>query len=286
MSEDFGPLVATHWLAAHLQDPDLRILDCTMRLVPHEGRVRPEGTREDWARGHIPGSAYVDLLAELSDRQSPLPLMMPPAAQFADAMGALGIDRQSRVVLYDSANHAWATRVWWMFRAVGFDQAAVLDGGLARWKAEGRPLSTAPSPHAATQFVPFRRPGVFVDRRVVQAAMGRADTKLVNALGADEHAGRVSRAARPGRIPGSVNVPAASLVEAPPGGFLPHDQLRERFATSGALEAPRVIVYCGGGISATADAFSLIRLGAKDVAVYDGSLAEWSADPTLPLETD
>ena len=285
MSEAFGPLVDTAWLAAHLQDADLRILDCTTRLVPFEGRVRPEAARDAWAEGHIPGSAYVDLANELSDRQSPLPLMMPPAAQFAAAMGALGVDHQSRVVLYDASNHAWATRVWWMLRAVGFDRAAVLDGGLARWKAEGRPLSTEPPRHPPARFVTLMRPGVFVDRRSVQAALGRNDTRLVNALGPDEHAGRSSRAARPGRIPGSVNVPAASLVEPPPGGFRPLEQLREPFDAVGALAAPRVIVYCGGGISATADAFTLVRLGAKDVAVYDGSLAEWSADPSLPLDT-
>ncbi|MEO8754116.1 MAG: sulfurtransferase [Casimicrobiaceae bacterium] len=286
MSDAFGPLVSTAWLEEHLAAADLRILDCTMRLVPFGGGVRADAARDAWAEGHIPGSAYVDLRADLSDRSSAFPLMMPPAAQFAAVMSALGVDRRSRVVLYDAGGHSWATRLWWMLRAVGFDRAAVLDGGLAQWKAQRRPMSTQPPHHAPTQFVALPRPGVFVDRRTVASALGRADTRLVNALSADEHAGRVSRAARPGRIPGSVNVPAATLVEAAPGGFLPVEQLRERFAASRALEALRVIVYCGGGISATADAFSLVRLGARDVAVYDGSLAEWSADPTLPLETD
>ncbi len=171
MSETFGPLITTAWLAEHLEDAELRILDCTMRLVPFEGRVRPENARDAWAQGHIPGSGYVDLLGELSDKSSPLPLMMPSPAQFADVMGSLGIDRQSRVVLYDAANHAWATRVWWMFRAVGFDRAAVLDGGFARWKAEGRAISTQPPRHAPSQFVAFRAPGCI--RRPTRRA-GRA----------------------------------------------------------------------------------------------------------------
>jgi thiosulfate/3-mercaptopyruvate sulfurtransferase len=286
VSEAFGPLVSCAWLAQHLAEPDLRILDCTMRLVPFEGRVRPENAREAWAAGHIPGSDYVDLLAELSDPASALPLMMPPPDRFAASMQAHGVGDGARVVLYDAGGLAWSTRVWWMLRAVGFDAAAVLDGGLARWKAEGRALSTEP-PRAAppVRFTARPRTGVFVDRAAVQAALGRADVRLVNALGADEHAGRVSRAARPGRIPGSVNVPANSLIASPEAGFRPLDELRAQFAAAGALEAPRVITYCGGGISATADAFTLLRLGLRDVAVYDGSLAEWSADPSLPLET-
>jgi thiosulfate/3-mercaptopyruvate sulfurtransferase len=283
----FGPLVSTAWLEEHLHEKDLRVVDCSMRLVADEGGgVRVEGLRSAWAEGHVPGSAYVDLREELSDPGSPLPLMMPPAAQFAAVMGRLGIDARSRVVLYDGGGHSWATRVWWMLRAVGFDAAAVLDGGLAKWKAEGRPLSTDLPTFTATTFAPKPRPGVFVDRHAVQAALRRGDTVVVNALGADEHAGRVTRSARPGRIPGSVNVPAASLVEPPPGGLQPLDVQRARFSDAGVLGAPRVIAYCGGGISATLDAFTLLRLGARDVAVYDGSLAEWAADPSLPMETD
>jgi len=282
----FGPLVSTGWLEEHLHDPDLRALDCSMRLVPVDGGgMRAEGMRSAWAEGHLPGAAYVDLREELSDPQSPLPLMMPPVARFSAAMGRLGIGPASRVLLYDTGGHSWATRVWWMLRAVGFDAAAVLEGGLAQWKAEGRPLSTDAPAHAPVTFEAMPRPGVFADRRAVQAAISRGDTLLVNALSADEHAGRTSRSARPGRIPGSLNVPAASLVEPQPGGFRPLEDLRSRFAAAGVLGAPRIITYCGGGISATVDAFTLLRLGARDVAVYDGSLAEWAADPSLPLET-
>ncbi|MFM1887326.1 MAG: hypothetical protein RL026_2483 [Pseudomonadota bacterium] len=283
---DLPLLVDTAWLSAHLDDPDLRILDCSVNLVPvPTGGVRPESGKAAWAEGHIPGAGFADLLADLSDRDTKLPVMMPPAAQFAAALGRYGVGPGTRVVLYDSGSHTWATRLWWMLRAMGHDQAAVLDGGLAKWKAEGRPLSVAVPAVTPMLFTPRPRAGSFVGKREVQAALGDAGTCLLNALSADEHAGRISRTPRPGRIPGSGNVPAGSLLDAASGGFLPLPQLRERFAAVGALDGRRVVNYCGGGIAATCTAFTLVRLGLDDVAVYDGSLVEWSGDPDLPMET-
>jgi thiosulfate/3-mercaptopyruvate sulfurtransferase len=278
-------LVDTDWLAAHLEDSDLRVLDCSVSLVPVEGGVRLESGREAWAAGHIPGSGFADLMQELSDKSSRLPMMMPPAAQFAAALGRLGVGPGTRVVLYDTGNHTWATRVWWMLRAMGFDSAAVLDGGLARWKAEGRALSVAMPDSPTAAFIPQPRDGSFVDRDIVRDALGSATTRLVNALSAEEHAGRVSRTARPGRIPGSSNVPAAALVDPATGTYRTLEELRQLMQDAGALDAPKVIAYCGGGIAATSVAFTLARLGAGDVAVYDGSLVDWSADPQLPMET-
>jgi thiosulfate/3-mercaptopyruvate sulfurtransferase len=277
--------VETDWLAAHLADPDVRVFDCSVTLVPVEGGVRLESGRAAWAGGHIPGSGFADLIADLCDRSNPLPLMMPPAAQFAAALGRYGVGPGARVVVYDTGAHMWATRLWWMLRAMGFDAAAVLNGGLTKWKAEGRPLSTAPCRYPAATFTPRPRPELFVDRQQVQRALGAPDVCLVNALSAEEHAGRVSRTARPGRIPGSGNVPATSLIDPDSGAFLPLDALREKFRAAGALDGSRVITYCGGGIAATSAAFTLVRLGAPHVAVYDGSLVEWSADPALPMET-
>lgn len=278
-------LVDTGWLDAHLDQADLRVLDCSVSLVPVEGGVRLESGRAAWEACHIPGSGFADLMQDLSDTQSRLPMMMPPAAQFAATMGRLGVGPGTRVVLYDTGNHTWATRVWWMLRAMGFDEAAVLDGGLAKWKVEGRRLAVELPNHPAAAFVAWPRPDLFVDRDVVRGALGSAQVRLINALSADEHAGRVSRTARPGRIPGSGNVPASSLIDPATGAFLPLDQLRALLQEAGALEAPRVIAYCGGGIAATSVAFTLARLGVPDIAVYDGSLVDWSADPLLPMET-
>jgi thiosulfate/3-mercaptopyruvate sulfurtransferase len=139
--ESMSMLVSTEWLAAHLSDADLRIFDCSVTLVPDGAGVRPASGNAAWVLGHIPGSGFADLLTDLSDHGSPLPIMMPPAALFAEALGRYGVGPRTRVVLYDSGPHTWATRVWWMLRATGFDSAAVLDGGLKKWHAEGRPLS-------------------------------------------------------------------------------------------------------------------------------------------------
>jgi thiosulfate/3-mercaptopyruvate sulfurtransferase len=283
--EPMSMLVSTDWLAAHLSDPDLRVLDCSVTLVPQGAGVRPESGKAAWAQGHIPGSGFADLLADLSDHGIPLPIMMPPTGQFAEALGRYGVGPGTRVVLYDSGSHTWATRVWWMLRATGFDSAAVLDGGLKKWQAEERPLSIEPCQYPRTRFEARPRPGSFVDKAHVCAAMEHPECRLINALSADEHSGKVSRTARPGRIPGSGNVPAGSLIDPATGAYLPLEQLREKLAAQGALDGRRIVTYCGGGIAATSAAFTLVRLGVQGVGVYDGSLSEWSQDPALPMET-
>ena len=282
-ASDLPLLVDTDWLAARLSAPDLRVFDCSVTLVPVAGGMRPESGRAAWAAGHVPGSGYLDLIEELSDRTSPLPFMMPPVEQCARVFGHHGIGPGTRVVLYDAGGHMWATRVWWMLRALGFDAAAVLDGGLTKWRAAGRPLPVDPPGYAASHFQPRPRPGLMVDKCHVQDALGRPDVCLLNALSAEEHAGRVSRTARPGHIPGSGNVPAGALIDPASGAYLPLGALREKFHAAGALDAGRVVTYCGGGIAATSAAFTLVRLGAPAVAVYDGSLVEWSGDPALPM---
>jgi thiosulfate/3-mercaptopyruvate sulfurtransferase len=278
-------LVSTDWLASNLEHAALRIFDCSVALVPAGAGVRPESCMSAWAQAHIPGSGYADLLGHLSDRSSPLPVMMPPAAQFAAAMSAYGVGPESSVVLYDNGPHTWATRVWWMLRAMGFDNVAVLDGGMKKWLSEGRPTSSLPCHYPPAHFEARPRPNTFVGKHDVLAAIGDKGVRLINALSADEHRGTVSRTARPGRIPGSGNVPAGSLLEPTSGTFRPLPQLREQFSAQEALDGRKVITYCGGGIAATSAAFTLVRLGATEVAVYDGSLSEWSQDASLPMES-
>lgn len=278
-------LMETAALQERLQDPSLRVLDCTVYLRPApDGGVRPDSGRDDWARAHIPGSAYADLLRDLSDRDSKLPLMMPPATQFEEAMSRYGVGEGTRAVLYDTAGGTWAARVWWMLRAFGFDNAAVLNGGLKKWTAEGRPVSSDPPRYPPARFVARARPSLIADKRAMLAAVDEGGACLVNALTADEHAGRVTRVARPGHIPGSVNVPAQSLVDPATNAFLPAEKLRAVFERAGALRGGRVITYCGGGIAAAGDAFVLALLGVEDLALYDGSLVEWSQDPDLPMQ--
>ena len=281
-------LVGTDWLAAHLGDPGVRVLECTVNLVPADGPggFRVESGRAKWAEGHIPGAGFADLPGDLSDRGSPLRFMMPPAAQFAEAMGRYGVGDGVRVILYDRFVNMWAARVWWMLRAFGFDAAAVLDGGFKKWTLEGRPVGTDDGGSPRRAFTARPRPALIADKAGVLAALGDGRACVLNALTDEQHRGGGVAYGRPGRIAGSANVPARDLVDPATHAYLPADVLRAKFRAAGVLDAGRVITYCGAGIAASSDAFVLTMLGRDDVAVYDASLSEWAADPSLPMEQD
>lgn len=279
-------LVTTDWLAAHLTDPQVRIFDCSVRLVP-DPKVQyvVEDCRWDYRDGHIPGAAYIDLHNELSDKASALRFMAPPPEEFAQAMSRYGVDDTKLVVLYCKGTYYWATRVWWMLRANGFDNAVILDGGWQKWAAEKRPVSTGDETYPPAHFVSRPR-DLFCSKDDVLAAIGANDASIVNALTREQHEGTGGTAfERPGHIAGSVNVVSKDLVDPVTNVFLPLDVLRRKFETAGVLSRDKTIVYCGGGISATGDAFALAMLGRDRVTVYDGSLNEWGSDPSLPMET-
>jgi thiosulfate/3-mercaptopyruvate sulfurtransferase len=280
-------LVEPAAVAAQLDDPALRVLDCTTVLQPDpETLFRVESGRARWAEGHVPGSDHVDLQGELSDATSPYRFMMPPPAQFAAAMGRHGVGEGTRVVCYSAGSPIWATRIWWMLRAFGFDRAQVMDGGWERWQAEGHPVSTEPCRYPPARFVPRPRPELIADRARVRAAIGDPGTRTLNALTLRQHTGEGGiQYGRPGRIAGSGCVPAAALLAPGTTSFRPAPELRDLFAQAGAAPARAVITYCGGGIAASATAFVLAMLGHERVALYDGSLSEWATDPTLPMET-
>jgi thiosulfate/3-mercaptopyruvate sulfurtransferase len=284
-------LVSTDWLAANLGDPSLRVLDCTVFLRP----PAPDADRRayvqecghaHWLEGHIPGSAFADLVHDLSDPHDRLPFMMPPARRFAAMMAAYSVGDGSSVVCYDAAGSMWAARVWWMLRAFGFDNAAVLDGGWKKWTLEGRPTESGEtSAPPAASFTTRARPELIASKDEVLAAVEGGAACVVNALTPEQHRGDVAPYGRPGRIAGSVNVSARDLVDRETGAYLPWETLRERCVGAGTLGDGRVITYCGGGIAATSTAFVLTLLGKQDVAVYDGSLSEWARDESLPMET-
>jgi thiosulfate/3-mercaptopyruvate sulfurtransferase len=277
--ETIDALVTTAWLGEHLDDPDLVVLDCTVRIVMDENGMRGMSGRADYEAGHIPGAGFADLTGDLCDADSPLAYALPAPARFCEVMGALGVGDDSRVVLYDDFNSVWAARVWWMLRWVGFDRAAVLDGGLAAWTAEERPLSTEPADRETNQLTPEPRPELIAHRDEVLAAIGDDAVTLIDTMPEAHFKGRMAMYARPGHIPGAVNVPTTALFDEA-GRYLPLDELA--VLCTGDREA-RVITYCGGGIAASAHAFVLVRLGFTDVAVYAASLQEWAADPDLPL---
>ncbi len=285
-------LVETDWLHTHLDEANLRILDCTVYLPNYfdasaAEKVEIVSGRENWEQGHIPGSAFADLMQDLCDpHNTQFMFPMPPASQFEAAMARYGVGEGTHVVLYDDMVNIWAARVWWMLRAFGFDHAAVLNGGWKKWTREGRPVSTAPPTYPATPFVARARPELIATKDEVLTAIDQQATCLINALDPDEHAGRGPvRYGRPGHIPSSMNVSFLSVFDPETHAYLRPEQLREQFNHVGALHKDRVITYCGGAIAACSDAFVLTLLGVDNVAVYDGSMTEWAADATLPLVT-
>lgn len=282
-----SPLVSNDWLQQHLAHPSLRIFDCSQVM-----QKRPDGTfgfvpaLDDFAAGHIPGSNFVDVAARLSDRANPLPLMMPAPLPLAEALQALGVGNDSAVVLYDRGNHAWAARVWWMLRANGFDNAAVLDGGWQHWVARQGPQARDATPYTPASGLTLQlRPGLMVDKQVVLDALDDPATLLLHSLSLPMFTGEVVPYARPGRITGSQNLYCEMLIDPESKCFHQPQQLRALIGTTRAFAAERVIAYCGGGIAASNNALALTLLGLTDVAVYDGSLSEWASDPGLPMES-
>ena len=285
-----GGLISTEELAELIGRPALRAFDCTTYLdyqpegspVPYIARP---GTRS-FEEGHIPGADFLDLQGEFSDQTTDLRFMMPDIAQLEAAFGRHGLGNDSRVVLYSIGTAMWATRFWWMLQSLGFE-ASVLDGGLDKWKAEGRAIETGPAKgYPPTTFRAKPRSGYFIDKRDALKASTNRSTVVVNALGPQFHKGlEPSRYGRPGRIPGSVNVPAATLFDANSKAFVPLADAEKKFAAQGITRNKRVVAYCGGGISATIDLFQLHRLGYDNITLYDGSMGEWAKDESLPIET-
>lgn len=279
--------VETEWLAQHLGDAGVRVLDCTQHLIPqpdNASNVIKSGL-DDFEQGHIPGAAYVDLRRELSDHgNSKLNFMLPAPEQFAQAMSRLGVGDDTLVVLYSTGNHQWATRVWWMLRVFGHDQAVVLNGGFQKWKREDRSVETGPGrTRQPSSFTSRLRPGLVANKDQVLAAIGAGDVCTLNALRQDQHVGTAGVTyGRAGRIKGSINVPAISVVDEN-NVFRSVEELRRMFARP--LATARVITYCGGGIAASSPTMILTMLGHSNVQLYDASLGEWAADPSLPMQT-
>jgi len=274
-------LVSTKWLADHLEDPDLVVLDCTVRTQETDSGILNVSGRADYLDAHIPSAGFADLKGDLCDQDSPVEFAVPSPEAFCEAMGRLGVGDNSRVVLYDSAMSMWAARVWWMLRWVGFDRAALLDGGLAAWKAENLALATGPVQHDAAVLTPNVRQGMIAEKAEVLAAIDDPSVSLVDTLPPAFFSSEQTIYDRPGHIPTAVSECALDVLDET-GHLKAADQLEATF--SGDRNA-RAITYCGGGIMASLSAFAMLRSGFSDVAVYTASLQEWAADPDLPMET-
>ncbi|MDE0779139.1 MAG: sulfurtransferase [Alphaproteobacteria bacterium] len=281
-------LVDAAWLAAHLDDPNLRVFDTTTLLVPDpELEYRVEGDQAGWKAGHIPGAAYLNCQNDLSITPHEFRFTLPEPEDFATRVGALGIGDDTRLVLYSRTQPFWSTRAWWSFYAMGFERAMVLDGGYNSWVNAGHSVSTDPSPMAPASFTARPRRNVIYGKEDVLAVLDNPDVAVVNALSAEQFTGAGGMTfGRPGRITNSVNVPYAEVCDMATCIFSDAETLQAMFSDAGATPDRKIVNYCGGGISATLGFFAQKALGYKDVALYDASMQEWGKDDSLPMEKD
>jgi thiosulfate/3-mercaptopyruvate sulfurtransferase len=276
----FGPVVSTAWLADRLGDPDLRILDATWYL-PH---LRHDAQAE-YRQAHVPGAVYFDIDA-VADRRRGLPHMLPDAATFGEAVGALGVGDGDRVVVYGGKHLIASARVWWTFRAFGHDRVAVLDGGFPRWHEEGRPVEAGAVSPARRHFTARHRPELVTALDDLRRNIETRTAQVVDARSAGRFAGTEPEprpGLRSGRIPGSLNLAYDRLFRAD-GALLPAGELRRVFEDARVDLSQPVATTCGSGVSACVLALGLHLAGRPDVSVYDGSWAEWGGREDVPVE--
>ena len=272
-------LVTMKWLADHLSDPDLRVFDCSRLLDMTIGREK--SGRPAYDHEHILGAAFLDLHDDLSDPESEVSYTPLPAGALAAAFGRLGIGDESRVVLYDNSGSMWAAWAWWLLRSVGFDRAALLTGGVAEWREAGHPVTDQTTEYPPATLTPAPRPGALADKDEVLAGTGDPTVRIIDVLPSESYEGLFAMYDRPGHIASAINEPMAFIDD---GGFSlkSTDEIESGL---GGSPHQRAITYCGAGIAASASAFAMVRAGYTNVAIYPGSLEEWTKDPALPMVT-
>jgi thiosulfate/3-mercaptopyruvate sulfurtransferase len=274
-------LVTTEWLERELGAADLRVIDSTL-FLPGE----PRDARSEYEAGHIPGAVFLDL-KEVSDSSSSVPHMVPPEPKFASRMASLGLRDGQRFVVYDNSPLHSAARAWWMLKSFGAHYVAILDGGLQKWKAEGRPLESGRPAVRHGHFSPRFEPASVVDKGSVAALIGDGRHQIVDARGPGRFTGEEAEP-RPGmasgHIPGSKNLPQGRLFD-PDNSWKRGEDLRAVFESAGVDLGKPLVSTCGSGITACVLLFGAHLLGKEDVRLYDGSWSEWGADPATPKST-
>jgi thiosulfate/3-mercaptopyruvate sulfurtransferase len=274
-------LVTTEWLQAELGASDLRVIDATL-FLPGD----PRDARAEYEAEHVPGAVFLDL-EEVSDSSNPVPHMVPPEPKFASRMASLGLRDGQRFVVYDNSPLHSAARAWWMLKSFGAHYVAILDGGLGKWKSEGRPLESGRPQIRHGHFSPSLDSGAVADKAFVTGLLGGGSHEVVDARGAGRFAGDEVEP-RPGmasgHIPGSKNLPQGQLFRSD-GSWKRGDALRAAFDSAGVDLAKPMVATCGSGITACVLLFGAHLLGKEDVKLYDGSWSEWGADPATPKAT-
>ncbi len=276
-------LVTTDWLAEHVQDEDLRIVDIRGHVLPAtEPMPHYFNHQEDYNHSHIPGAVFVDWVREITDPDDPHHAQIAKPDRYAALMSRIGIGARTLVVAYDDAGGMFAARLWWSLNYYGHTRVVVLDGGWNKWVAEQRSVTAAMPQITPAIFVPRPNSALYRSGEEVLAALN-SETLLMDVRTPAEYIGQASRAQRAGHIPGAINQPRGDMLN-PDGTMRSSDQLRVQFAAAGiTAETPEVIVYCNGGVSASYGLLALHAAGLHNGAVYDGSWKEWGNDPDKPI---
>ena len=276
------------WLNNNLDNKKVRIFDCTTYLLyqdddPSLPYIVESGFRE-YQISHIKNSAYLDLQKDLSDNSSKFRFTLPDYYTLAKNFSNLGVGDDFHIVLYSRNGLQWATRIWWMLYVLGFKNLSILDGSFNEWKKNNFPTESKINVFAKSEFKIEINDKIFVDKNRVLGSMNTKECVILNSLTEDLHNGENPRYGRPGRIPGSLNIPFHELTDLEKGCFKSPSECLEVFKKKGISQDSRVLNYCGGGIAASLDAFVLFQLGYDDIEIYDNSMSEWATDENLPIE--
>jgi thiosulfate/3-mercaptopyruvate sulfurtransferase len=288
-------LVDTAWLAEHLHDPHVRVVDMRgyVRTAEREGEhgIRLQdaqyvGAREEYEQEHIPGAIYIDWSRDIIDPDEEVEAQVAPAARFAEVLGRLGIGDRDLVVAYDShPAFQFATRLWWALNYYSHNQVVVLNGGFPKWKREGRPLEQSIPSYPVATFTPVVQPQLRATAEEVLGLLGREGVALVDARDQGQYSGKIVRGkGRRGHIPGALNIPREEIIDPTTGEFRSSEALQQVFSVVGVTPEQQVVAYCNGGVAATTVLFSLAMLGYPKLTNYDGSWNEWGSRPDLPVE--
>ena len=283
-------IISCEWLNRNLENKRVRLYDCTTFLNYTDNHPsKPydvESGYQDYLKEHIPGASFLDLQNQISNIESQYKFTLPEVDILGDRFGKLGIGQPYHIILYSKNGLQWATRVWWMIYMLGYTNVSVLNGGLKEWKRLDYDLESGESFYSETVFSNPEDQSFFVSREQTLDAMNDDSCFLINALTSDIHNGESTRYGRPGRIPGSINIPFSDLMDVNTHMLKSPKEALSAFEKHNITKDSEILNYCGGGIAATLNAFVLYQLGFEKLKVYDNSLSEWAMDKTLPMEID